>query len=155
MVSLLLNDNSIKYRKLTKSKKCVFEKSKSCSKKCFYASFEILITWIDRSRCVDSIGDINFIGIYWETSQIKVQVIKNSKNQFSTKTVFVPKLIEITCSWAHILHAHMFSTPNLWICYQKNMKILRNIEFINFSVDQKIDWSTNRWYQKINVRCSS
>ena len=31
------------------------------------------------------------------------------------KTLIVSKLIEITCSWAHILHAHMFLTQILWI----------------------------------------
>ena len=54
----------------------VFEELNSWSNKCFYAPFEILITWIDGSGCVDSIGDINFIWIYREKSKKKVKVIK-------------------------------------------------------------------------------
>ena len=77
MVLLLLNDNFKKYEKLTKNKNVFSKNRKVFWKTCFYASFEILITWIDRSRCVDSIGDIHFIWIYRDKSKIKVKVIKN------------------------------------------------------------------------------
>ena len=54
------------------------------------------------------------------------------------KKFFGSKWIEITCSWAHTLHALMFSIQILWICYQKFMKSLRNIDFIIFSISQNL-----------------
>ena len=89
-----------------------------------------------------TINDTNNIDIY--VKSINLSNEKKYLFQFSMKTLLVSKLIEITCSWAHILHAHMFLTQTLWWDHQKLMKILRNIDFIDFSIDQKFDWSINR-----------
>jgi len=47
------------------------------------------------------------------------------KKHVSMKKCFDSKWIEITCSWAHILHAHRFLTQTFWWDHQNFLKMLK------------------------------
>ena len=84
---------TLKHIKNLRKTKNVFSKNrKVVQEKYFYTPFEILITWIDRSRCVELVGNIDLIWIYREKSKIEVKVIKFGINRKKNYLGLLPSL---------------------------------------------------------------